>query len=230
MTGGGAPLRTISSDPPACLTIRAMLANALVPRVRAITPFLETTVTRLLDEMERRGPVVDFVETFAHPLPIAVIAELLDVPEADRATFREQSRVIARGMDRFYGDDDVRRGLQEIGSYFLGLLDGRRAAAGDDLVTRLLAATHRDERMSDLEVVSMCTALVFGGHETTVNLLATGTCELLRRPEAIDRLRADPAATPLAVEGAAAIRDAPADDLARRHRGRHLAGAVDAGR
>jgi cytochrome P450 len=192
-------LRTISSDPPACLAVRALLNAALVPRVRAMGPRIDAIVAELAAGLAGRTEV-DLVTDFAYPLPIRVIAELLDVPEAQRARFQELSRTIARGMDRFYGGDDAAGGLRELGAYFLGLVTERADGPGDDLVRGLLRAEHQGDRLSPLEVVAMCTAIVFGGHETTVNLVANGMLALLRHPEECDRLRSDPALAVPAVE------------------------------
>jgi cytochrome P450 len=192
-------LRTVSSDPPDSLAVRTLLNAALVPRVRAIGPRIDAIVAELLDGMARR-PDADLVADFAYALPIRVIAELVGVPEADQARFQELSRSIARGMDRLYGGEDVSSGLREMGVYFLQLLADRSDGAGEDLVRRLRRAVHQGDRLADLEVVAMCSAIVFGGHETTANLIAGGVLALLRHPDELARLRADPALVHTAVE------------------------------
>lgn len=193
------PLRTISSDPPDGLAVRALLNAALVPRVRTVARRIEAIVEELLARLVGRIEA-DLVADFAYELPVRVIAELLDVPEAERTRFQELSRTIARGMDRFYGSDEVASGLREMGAYFMGLLTTRAEAPGDDLVARLLGAEHHGDRLAPLEVVAMCTALVFGGHETTVNLIANGLLALLRHPVELERVRADPSLVAPAVE------------------------------
>jgi len=192
-------LRTISSDPPDCIAVRAVLNAALVPRVRAIAPRIDAIVDELVAGLAGKTDA-DLVADFAYALPIRVIAELLDVPEAQRPRFQELSRTIAGGMDRFYGSDDVSSGLRELGTYFLELVTERTDTAGDDLVRRLLRAEHGGDRLAPLEVVAMCAALVFGGHETTVNLIANGMLALLRHPAELERLRAEPALAVPAVE------------------------------
>jgi pimeloyl-[acyl-carrier protein] synthase len=194
-----AALRTVASDPPDGLAVRALLNAALVPRVRAVGPRIDAIVAELLAELAGRHEV-DLVADFAHALPIRVIAELLDVPEPERDRFQALSRTIARGMDRLYGSDDVSSGLREIGAYFLELVGTRADAGGDDLVRQLLDAEHHGDRLAPLEVVATCTALVFGGNETTVNLIANGMLALLRHPAELARLRDDPSLVPSAVE------------------------------
>jgi cytochrome P450 len=193
-------LRTVASDPPECHTPRAVLAAALAPRVRALAPRIEAIVAELLDDLTGRREA-DLVTDFAYALPIRVIAELLDIPPAQHARFQELSRAIARGMDRFYGGAAVASGLQEIGAYFLGIVEERAAdRSGDDFVRTLLRAEHHGERLAPLEVVAVCSALVFGGHETTVDLIARGMLALLRHPKELERLRAAPALASLATE------------------------------
>jgi len=194
-----AALRTVASDPPDGLAVRALLNAALVPRVRAVGPRIDAIVAELLADLAGRHEV-DLVADFAHALPIRVIAELLDVPEPEQERFQALSRTIARGMDRLYGSDDVSSGLREIGAYFLELVTTRADGGGDDLVRRLLDAEHHGDHLAPLEVVAMCTALVFGGNETTVNLIANGMLALLRHPAELARLRDDPSLVPSAVE------------------------------
>lgn len=204
------PIRTVASDPPAHAAVRALLAASLTPRVRAVGPFVEALIDRLLGAIPSAaealaarlpdGAAFDLIDAFAYPLPIEVIAELLDVPAADRPRFQEASRVIARGMDRFYSGREVSSGLTELGAYFLQLVGERRDTPGDDLVRRLLVAEHHGDRLTELEVVAMCTALVFGGHETTVNLLGNGVLALLSHPERLATLRDAPAGIDAAVE------------------------------
>ncbi len=192
-------VRTVSSDPPECTAVRAMLSAALVPRVRAISSRIEEIVGELVDSLVGRTHA-DLVADFAYALPIRVIAELLDIPAGERARFQELSRTIARGMDRMYGSEDVSIGLREIGMYVMGLLAERADTEGDDLVRRLVRAEHHGDRLSQVEVVAMCTALVFGGHETTVNLIAGGLLALLRNREELVRLRAEPSLAATAIE------------------------------
>jgi len=192
-------LRTISSDLPGCLAVRAILNAVLVPRVRAMAPRIDAIVEELVAGLAGRTEV-DLVADFAYALPIRVIAELVDVPAAERPRFQQLSRTIARGMDRFYGGADASSGLREIGAYFLRLIAASTDTPGDDLLRGLLRTEHHGDRLSELEVVAMCTALVFGGHETTVNLIASGMLALLRNPGEVDRLRRDSSLVPLALE------------------------------
>ena len=223
-TGAPAALRTVATDPPEHVPVRSMLTASLNPRVRAIGPRVEDIVAALFDRIgEATGRAVersalagevDLIGEFAYPLPINVIAELFDVPEAERGQFQEWSRDVARGMDRFYSAGQAGDGLREIGAYFYSLLQERRASGGDDLVRRLLRAEYHGDTLNELEVVAMCTALVFGGHETTVNLIGNGMLALLRHAEQLERLRAEPALIETAVEELLRF-DSPAQMISR---------------
>lgn len=224
LAAGMPALRTVASDPPAHTAVRALLNVALAPRVRGIGPVVDAVVTALLDavptaaaqlaaRLPSREPV-DLIAAFAYPLPIEIIAELLAVPPPDRPRFQVASQTIARGMDRFLSGPDAAAGLRELGAYFLQLVQERRDSAGDDLVRRLLGATYDGDRLSELEVVAMCTALVFGGHETTVNLLGNGLLALLRDAEQLAALRAAPERSGAAVEELLRY-DSPAQFISR---------------
>jgi cytochrome P450 len=216
-------LRTVASDPPEHGPVRAILAASLNSRVRTIGPRVARLVATLLERVagavervvERADLAgdVDLIAEFANPLPIEVIAELLDVPLRDRAQLETLSHAVARGMDRFYAGD-ASQGLRDIGAYFHELVQERRGAAGDDLVCRLLGAEHDGDHLSDLEVVALCAALVFAGHETTVNLIGNGMLALLARPEAVAVLRADPGRIGTAIEELLRF-DSPAQLIAR---------------
>jgi cytochrome P450 len=127
----------------------------------------------------------DLIADFAYPLPITVIAELFGVPEADRSQFSAWSRQMAEGMDRFYSKGF---GANDMGAYVGALVAERRRRPGDDLISRMLEA-EGDDALNEMEVTSLCTLLVFAGHETTTNLIGNGTLALLRAPDQLDALR-----------------------------------------
>jgi cytochrome P450 len=200
------------------------LTANLAPRVRTVGARVDELIAVLLDRVESAvGRVVedsplarefDLIDDFAYPLPINVIAELFDVPHADRPQFRAWSHAIARGMDRFFSGGDASRGLTEMGAYFYQMVLQHQGVGGEDLVHCLLHAEHHGDRLSELEVVAMCTALVFGGHETTVNLLGNGMLALLRHPDQLERLRTAPGLIDSAIEELLRF-DSPAQFISR---------------
>lgn len=219
--------RSVASDPPDHTPLRAILNGSLAPRVRAIGPQVDVlvarftaalaeAVVRVVEESALAG-TVDLIDAFAYPLPIRVICDLFDVPEDDRPQFQTWSHAVARGMDRFYSSEEAGRGLQAFHAYFTELVRHRRGSRGDDLVRRLLAGRHQDEGLTEDEVVVLCSSLVFGGHETTSNLIGNGMLALLERPDELERWRADAALTDRAIEELLRF-DTPAQLLTRTAR------------
>src|SRR6185437_4862572 len=156
----------------------------------------------LLDDMADQGaqrvhPEVDLLASFAFPLPITVICELLGVPPADRDDFRAWSATIVSDTP---SPDVFQAHAIAMARYFMALLAAKRQQPGDDLLSALLAARDDEDRLSEDELVSMAFLLLVAGHETTVNLIASGVLALLLNPAELARLRADPALIPHAVE------------------------------
>lgn len=200
--GGRSPVRQIDQDGPNHRIIRSSLNTAFYPMVAAYGDHIEQIVASMSDELaasvdrfldrvgEQRGEV-DFIEHFAYPLPITVIADLMAVPEADRAMFQSWSHDLARAMDRFYAKKAFDFGSMR--GYFADLVAQRVADPGDDLISRLLAVDDfAEDGLTEREVVELAVAVMFAGHETTVNLLSNGVLALLSDAAERDRFAADP--------------------------------------
>jgi cytochrome P450 len=134
---------------------------------------------------------------FAFPLPITVICELLGVPAADRDDFRLWSATIVSDTP---APEVFQAHATAMARYFMALLAAKRQQPRDDLLSALLAARDDEDRLSENELVSMAFLLLVAGHETTVNLIASGMLALLLNPAELARLRADPSLTGGAVE------------------------------
>jgi cytochrome P450 len=195
--------RSIGSDPPEHTAVRTLAQRGFTAReAEVLRPRIESMVDRLLDQISAVGSSgsgqFDLIRDFAYPLPITVIAELFGVPEADREQFSAWSRQMAEAMDRFYGKGAF--GAGGMGAYVAGLVAERGRAPGDDLVSRMLEA-EGDDALTPDEVTSLCTLLVFAGHETTTNLIGNGLLALLGAPDQLDAVRtADGAGVRTAVE------------------------------
>lgn len=190
-------------DPPDHTRLRALLAHSFTPRrLHALRPSIEAVVERLADDVEVRGEV-DFVARFAFPLPATVIAAMLGAPVEDMGRIKVWSNQIADfiGGARSGADaEHAKAGLLEACEYFRALVRLRRRAPADDVLSLLLAAEERGERLTEEEVVANCVLLLFAGHETTTNLLANGLHHLLRHPDEEAKLRRHPELVPAAVE------------------------------
>jgi cytochrome P450 len=160
-------------------------------------------VDGLVDRSGGTDPV-DVLSGMAEELPVAVIAELLGVPAADRPLLRPWSNAIVKMYE--YGrttavEDAAERAAAEFVGYLRGLAAERRRAPGEDLLTHLV--TVRDsqgDRLTEDELVTTCVLLLNAGHEATVNVSGNGLLALLEHPAELARLRADPALLPTAIE------------------------------
>ena len=176
-------------------------------RVAGLRPRVAEITAALLDAMADRAPAgeteVDLIEAFAFPLPVIVICELLGVPAGDRDSFKEWSHAMLAsvgepGQFRAAGDLDVLL-LQRAAR-------GEAETPADDLVSALIAvrdagdSAEQAEEFDERELVAMLFLLLVAGHETTANLIASGTLALLTHPAELDRLRGDPSLLPRAVE------------------------------
>jgi cytochrome P450 len=190
-------------DPPEHTRLRGIVSKTFTRRaVDALTPRVEQLVAELCDAAVERGEI-DLVEDFAYPLPISVMCELLAIPDADIAGFKEWSRdlagVVDIPMDLTVLAQGAKAGEWFI-DYFHDLIPKRRASPGDDLLSALIAAEDEGGRLSHEELLATCVQLVFAGHETTQNLISNGMLALLQSRDQFDRLRADTTLTRPAVE------------------------------
>jgi len=187
----------LNSDPPDHERLRRLVNKAFTPRrVEGLRPRITAITEGLLDDLAGR-PEADLLASFAFPLPITVICELLGVPADDRDDFRAWSATIV--SDTVTPAVFTEHATAMI-SYFLALLAAKRREPADDLLSALLAARDSGDKLSENELVSMAFLLLVAGHETTVNLIASGLLALLLNPAELSRLRADPALTGAAVE------------------------------
>lgn len=161
---------------------------------------LRPRIERLAEEYARALPdhagpdgVVDLVAHFAYPLPVAVICELLGIPEADRPQWRRWSSYLGRGAGP--GLDEALRAMVAAAR---ALVERRRAEPADGLVSRLAAA--EGDALAPVETVSLILNLIVAGHETTATLIGNGTAALLAHPEQLELVRADPGLLPAAVD------------------------------
>ena len=191
----------VLKDPPEHRRLRNLVQKAFTPaRVEALDGRIRKITDELLDAAARK-PVVDLVADFALPLPLTVIAEVLGVPEADRATFRRLLNRLQNGSPS--GLASLVRSyphMVRLNAFLRRLVALRREEPADDLVTALVRAEADGDRLSEDELVSMVFLLLFAGHETTVNLIGNGVLELVRHPEQLQLLREQPDLVDTAVD------------------------------
>ena len=193
----------LNADPPDHTRLRRLVQKAFTPgRVAALRPRVEAITASLLEEMALRAAqepdgVIDLITTFAFPLPMTVICELIGIPDGDREEFKSWSQVIISSTATM---EEFRAAGGAMYVYFMGLLAAKRAAPADDLLSALITARDQADSLTEPELLAMMFLLLVAGHETTVNLITSGTLALLQNPAEMARLRADPALLPGAVE------------------------------
>jgi cytochrome P450 len=186
-------------DAPDHTRLRALVHKAFSPRlIDRLRGRIQTLCDELLDAAPRRGKL-DLIADYALPLPATIIAELLGVPVEDQHRFH-------RWSNRMLSISSTRDILLAIPSmwmflrYFRKLIERRRADPRDDLITALIQAEETGDRLNQEELLAMVVLLLVAGHETTVNLIGSGTLALLQHPEQLARLHNEPALIKSAIE------------------------------
>lgn len=183
-------------DPPDHTRLRKLVSREFTARrVQRLRPRIQQITDELLDAIAGADEI-DLIEHFALPLPLRVICELLGVPVEDRDRWHGWSRdLTAPDPER------ISAGARALVGNLAALIDAKRATETDDLLSALLRVQESDgDRLSDHELTSISLSILLGGHQTTVDLIGSGTFLLLTHPEQMDRLRADPDQIPTAVE------------------------------
>ena len=180
------------ADPPDHTRLRALVSQAFTPRrIAAMDGRIQTIAEALLARPLATGHM-DLIADFALPLPVAVISELLGIPPADRADVAQWSQAIISPGSRGLTYRARKRALRAFADYLRDLFALRLAEPQDDLISDLVRAEEAGERLSEPELFSMVALLLVTGHETTVNLIGNGALALLRHPDQVALLRADP--------------------------------------
>ena len=187
----------LNSDPPDHTRMRKLVSRAFTSRrVADLRPRIEEITGSLLDALAAGPAEVDLIETFAFPLPVTVICELLGIPVADRDRFKVWSHaIVANDPGR-----DIRITGAEMYYYFTDLVAAKRSRPADDLVSALIEASDSGDALTERELIAMLFLLLIAGHETTTNLIASGALALLTHPAELSRLRSSPALLPGAVD------------------------------
>ncbi|WP_327094805.1 cytochrome P450 [Nocardia vinacea] len=185
------------ADPPQHTRLRSLVAKAFASRaIRDLGPRIEQIADTLLDDLTTRESA-DLIDSYAFPVPISVICELLGVPDADKDEFRAWTAILVD--DSADIEKRTSAGLSFF-TYLTDLIAERSEHPLDDLLSELIVAKDNDDRLDQQELISMLFLLLTAGHETSVNLIGNALLELLIDPRAADRLRADPSKIPDFIE------------------------------
>lgn len=192
------------ADPPDHTRIRSSFRKAFTPTaMREWRPLVEQVTSRLIGSY-RTGDEIDIMPSLAADVPVAIIAEILGVPEEKHAKFRDWSIAYASTFDPMVqGErrDEVIRSSLELMDYLSELAAERRSQPARDLISVLLGTeTSTGDHLSDVELLATLTLLLAAGNETTTNVIGSGLSLLLDHPDAKAELAADSSLIPDAVE------------------------------
>jgi cytochrome P450 len=188
----------LSVDEPDHRRLRRLVSKAFTPKyIQSLRPHIQQIADELLDKVHDQGQM-DLVQDYGYPLPINVISDMLGVPSEDREQMRLWSEALAGGGPGV--DEERDRRIRAFSEYVVQLLAEKRRNPQDDLISQLIQIEEEGDRLSEDELISMVSLLIFAGHETTSNLIGIGTLTLLDHPDQLARLKADPSLIPLAVE------------------------------
>jgi cytochrome P450 len=198
---------TISSilfmDDPDHRRLRSLVSRPFSAKaVEELRPRIRANVAELLDTITEAR--FDAIESFAAPLPVIVISEMLGIEYEKRTTFKKWSQDITAGLfNPLKLPEQSARGAlaqQALTEYLGHVIETRRQQPGTDLISAMIAANEDQERMSDPEIIAQCTLLLVAGNITTTDLIANGIKALLQHPDQLAALRAEPELITNAVE------------------------------
>lgn len=192
----------VFSDPPEHTRLRGLVNRAFTGRAMKrlrprITQVADGLLATLAEEASSRDSVADLITGYARPLAVAVISELLGVPAADRADFREWT---VKLFFRVGTAEQITANGARTSEYLGTLIAAKRTEPKDDLLSDLAQVPETDGGLSQRELLRMAQVLLAAGFETSVNLIGNGVLALLRSPGQLALLRSDPSLIPGAVE------------------------------
>jgi cytochrome P450 len=206
----GIPVAFIGRDDPEHERLRRIAMRPFGPphspcRVTGMHDEIAAIARSLIDALRGRDRI-DLVDDFAYPLPVDVICRLLGVPHEDEPQFRAWSEAVIAGVDPTPGVDPAERlrattvARIAMGQYLGDLADRRRGHPDGGMLAAFVNDPGPEGSFTRPELMATAVLLLIAGHETTVNLITNGMLTLLRHPQALERLRREPALMPLAVE------------------------------
>ena len=191
----------VFKDPPRHSRLRRALKDVFMPKaIVALRPKVEGVVGELLDALPADG-VTDIVESFAYPLPAIVISDLFGMPRAEVEQLKSWSDDVGKFVLQATDVADVHgpaaQAVREMSARFHALVAAHRLRPEDDFTSHMI---EHGADLSDDEIVHTLVFVLFAGHETTTNLIASSIFHLSQAPENYSALRAEPALIADAVE------------------------------
>jgi cytochrome P450 len=194
-TGGPAEFM-LQQDPPNHTRLRKLVSKAFTPRaIERLRARAQEVADACLDRVAARG-AMDVIADLALPVPSTMICEMMGVPSEDRPRFTGWTADATHLLAALLAPPDViERGLAaalQLRAYFEGLIEARRTRLTDDILSDLIRAEEVGDRLRPSELLSQSIGLLIAGFETTIGLIGNGVLALLRHPEQLALLRAQP--------------------------------------
>ena len=198
-SSGGSELLMISLDAPDHIKLRKLINKGFTPkRVAALGGMLRERTNEIIDGLADRSSA-DLVHDLALWLPLHVIADMVGVPEADRAMVFDWTEKTF-GFDPATTAEERGAAAAAMFAYADAMCAERAKEPRDDLMSVLLAAEVDGERLTAFQIELFFMLLQNAGSETTRNLITTGTLALLQHPDQYDIVRSDLDLVPTAIE------------------------------
>ena len=173
-------------DDPDHRRVRGLMSKAFTPKsVEAMRGRIEEITHELLTNLVNKSEV-DLIEDFAAPLPTQAILEMMGLGELSTADFKRWSEDILMGYDPERNEatqKSLREAYVAMSREFKRAVDMRRQTPGDDLISEMVRAQENEDRLTDLEIISLCTQLMVAGNVTTTDLIGNGMYALLQHPD-----------------------------------------------
>ncbi|MCU1370131.1 MAG: putative cytochrome [Ilumatobacteraceae bacterium] len=188
-------------DDPDHARVRKLMSEPFRPsEIERLRQRVSDRIEGALDQLraERGTGVIelDLVADFAYPLPVEIFSEMLGVPDEDHARFRYLSQQVAKTVDPVMSAaerDECMNALDEMHEYLTAQAAAKRAEPADDLMSELVHAADDDGvSFTDSELIAQLVTLYLAGHEPVASLLGAGTLALLRHPDQLAKVQADP--------------------------------------
>lgn len=159
-------------------------------------------VQNVLDEIEAEE--FDLIGQFAGPIPTIVIASMLGIDPAMRASFKSWSDTSVKiAFNPFSTAEQIeagQRAMKSLDDFFAAEIETRRQNPGDDLLSDMIRAEEEGQKLTVAEIIAQCNLLLVAGNVTTTDLIGNGVKALLDHPEQLEKLRQDPGLIGNAVE------------------------------
>jgi len=194
----------LQQDPPNHTRLRKLVSKAFTPRaIERLRARAQEVADAQIDAVAARGEM-DVIADLALPVPATMICEMMGVPLSERDRFTEWTAQATHLLAFMLAPPDVLEravaAANALREYFEALIAARRAHLTDDILSDLIRAEESGDRLSGDELLSQCIGLLIAGFETTIGLIGNGVLALIRHPDQLARLRAEPALIGSAVE------------------------------